>query len=211
MNAVLDHVVIGGSDLGPLVAWWKHQTGIDPARGGRHEGFGTRNALIGVDDQTYVELISRDPDQPEPQHPRPFGIDGLEANSFRLCTFVLAVPDISAATAAVKASGLDPGPVTAMSRTRRDGVELSWDLAISPDQTLEGTLPALIQWGHGTPHPGSVLAPSVAVREVAIGHPEPGRLRAALKAIGSDVVVEQTPAPMISCHFAVAGGVDFWL
>jgi hypothetical protein len=211
MSAVLDHVVIGGSDLGLLVAWWKHQTGIDPARGGRHDGFGTRNALIGVDDTTYVELISHDPDQAEPEQARPFGIDSLEPNSVQLCAFVLAVPDIAAATAAVKEVGLDPGPAKAMSRTRRDGVELTWTLAIPPDPTLKGALPALIQWGQGSAHPGSALARSVVVEEIVLGHPEPERLKAALQAIGSDVSVDQTPKPMIGCHFSVPRGTDFWL
>lgn len=203
--------MIGGSDLGLLVAWWKHKTGIDPARGGRHVGFGTRNALIGVDDTTYVELISHDPQQPDPGQPRPFGIDGLEPNSVQLCAFVLAVPDIAAATIAVKNAGFDPGMVRAMSRTRSDGVELSWRLAIPPDPEMKGALPALIQWGEHTAHPGSALARSVVVEEIILGHPEPEKLRGALEAIGSDVLVNQTPTPMIGCHFSVPGGADFWL
>ncbi len=211
MTAVLDHLVIGGTDLGLLVAWWKQQTGTDAARGGSHPGFGTRNALIGVDDSTYVELISHDPDQPEPDRPRLFGIDALEPNSVQLSTMVLAVPDIAQATAAFRDAGLNPGKVFAAERTRGDGVTLRWQLAIPPDQKMGGAQPSLIQWGDDTPHPGTVLTPLVRVAEVSVGLPDPTRLVAALAGIGSDLVVNETPAPMVTAHFVVPDGAEFWL
>ncbi len=211
MTARLDHVVIGGTDLGLMVAWWKQETGIDAARGGVHEGFGTHNALVGVDESAYVELIAHDPAQPEPGQPRPFGLDDLEPNSIQLCTIVLAVDDIAAATAAVSAAGLDPGPVRAMSRVRADGTELRWQLAIPPDPDMRGTLPALIQWGEGTPHPGSALEHEVAVEELVIGHPEPDPLQSALVAIGADLVVTSTSETSLAVHFSLVGGADFWL
>ena len=211
MTAVLDHLVVGGTDLGLLVAWWKQQTGTDAARGGSHPGFGTRNALIGVDDSTYVELIAHDPDQPEPEKPRLFGIDALEPNSVQLSTMVLAVSDIKAAAAAFKDAGLNPGKIFTAERTRSDGVTLKWQLAIPPDQKMKGAQPSLIQWGEDTPHPGTSLAPLVRVEEVSVGLPDPSKLAAALEAIGSDLVVNETAAPMVTAHFAVPDGPDFWL
>ncbi len=205
MQAILDHVVIGGSDLGLLVAWWKQQTGVDAARGGVHHGFGTRNALIGAGDRTYVELIAPDPDQPEPAQPRPFGIDSLEPNSIRLCTFVLAVDDIEAAAELVRGCGVEPGPVRAMSRRAGD-VELRWKLAIPTDPTLGGALPALIEWGAETPHPGSMLTAEVTVDELEVGLPDPQPVEAALSALGVDVEVSQTATPMIGCRIFASDG-----
>ncbi|MBT8241497.1 MAG: VOC family protein [Acidimicrobiia bacterium] len=211
MNARLDHVVIGGTDLGLLVAWWKRETGLDPARGGAHEGFGTHNALIGMDDTSYVELIAHDPGQPNPGRPRPFGLDELEPNSVQLCTLVLAVDDIAAATDEVRAAGLDPGPVTAMRRMRRDGVELKWQLAIPPHAATAGILPALIQWGPGTPHPGLSLEHHVRIEEIVLGHTDHQNLQAALTAIGSDLQVSEASEPVLAARFSVAGGSDLWL
>src|SRR5205085_4075681 len=37
----------------------------NPAYGGVHPGEGTRNALISLSDSTYVEILGRDPAQPE--------------------------------------------------------------------------------------------------------------------------------------------------
>ncbi len=211
MTATLDHLVIGGTDLGLLVAWWKQQTGTDAVRGGSHPGMGSHNALIGVDGSTYVELIAHDPDQPDPQQPRPFGIDALEPNSVQLCTMVLAVPDIASAAAAFRDAGLNPGKVFPAERTRADGVTLRWQLAIPPDPKLRGAQPSLIQWGDSTPHPGSVLPPAVRIEEVSVGLPDPTKLAAALASIGSDLMVAETPAPMVTAHLAVPGGPDFWL
>ena len=79
---MIDHLVLAGPDLDGLVAWFVAVSGVDPAPGGAHVGLGTRNALVGVGGPTYLELIGPDPDQPEPDAPRPFGVDELEEPRF---------------------------------------------------------------------------------------------------------------------------------
>ena len=211
MSAQLDHLVIGGSDLGMLVAWWKQASGVYPATGGSHDGFGTRNALIGVDRSTYVELISVDPNQPEPEQPRPFGLDDLEPHSVQLCTFVIAVPDIDTSARLMRDAGFDPGPVRSMERVKADGSVLRWQLAIPPRKATAGVQPALIQWGQQTPHPGTSLSSDVVVQELVLGLPDPQGLQSAFDALGADFAVSTTPEPMISAHFTTADGADFWL
>jgi len=55
--------------------------GVRARAGGKHNGQGTHNALLGLGAQTYLEIIAPDPGQPTPSMPRPFGVDGLRRGS----------------------------------------------------------------------------------------------------------------------------------
>ncbi|MGK5558681.1 VOC family protein, partial [Actinomadura kijaniata] len=117
-----------------------------------------------------------DPAQPAPERPRPFGIDGLAAPA--LVAWAVAVTDVEDRVARARAAGFDPGDAVPMARRRPDGVLLEWRL--TPMRT--GAAPFLIDWGR-TEHPAAAL-PVVPLRTFQIVDPEPGRVRAALDALG---------------------------
>ncbi|MPY80645.1 MAG: hypothetical protein GEV04_19795 [Actinophytocola sp.] len=69
---------VGGPDLNGLVATVARTIGVQPPQpGGRHEGHGTRNYLVGLAGGRYLELLGPDLDQPDPAGPRQFGVDEL--------------------------------------------------------------------------------------------------------------------------------------
>ena len=119
---LLDHLVYATPDLAATVADVTRRTGVAPAPGGAHVGLGTRNYLVGLGGPYYLEIIGPDQEQPDPAHPRPFGIDRLSAP--RMVTWAIRPPDLDAAVTAVRAVGHDPGPIRAMSRRRPDGILL---------------------------------------------------------------------------------------
>ncbi len=194
MTSSVDHLVVSGTDLLALVAWWRERAGTFAVTGGSHDGLGTRNALVGLGGTSYLELIGPDPEQGEPAQPRPFGIDDLPEYSIALSTFALAVEDLDAATAAVRAAGIDPGPIRPMARTRPDGVHLSWRLAVPPAKSLGGAMPFLIEWGPETPHPTSSLEHECKLNGISVTHPEPGPIQAALATLDLAGSVEVTVA-----------------
>lgn len=187
MATALDHLVVAGTDLSAVVAWWTATSGHQPTAGGAHPGFGTKNALVGLG-EAYLELVGPDPAQSQPDQPRPFGIDGMPDNSIRLVTWALSVDDLDAAVEAMAASDVRFGPPTSMSRAKPDGMVLTWRLAL-PDG-FDGVMPFLIEWADDGEHPSASLPDGCAVDRVVGRHPDGALLAAGLEAIDAPCTVE---------------------
>ncbi|MCG5217841.1 VOC family protein [Streptosporangium sp. KLBMP 9127] len=187
----LDHLVYATPDLGGTVADLEGRLGVRTAVGGRHVGLGTRNHLLGLGGQGYLEIIGPDPEQEAPESPRPFGIDSLTGAG--LVTWAVACPDIDAATAAARARGYDPGDPQAMSRRTPEGVLLSWRLTFArPGGRDGGLVPFLIDWG-ATRHPADSGLPQAELVSLSAAHPDPGSVRGDLAALGVDLDVAVGP------------------
>lgn len=204
--AVIDHLVYAVPELTEGIKWIEHSTGIRPAIGGSHIGLGTHNALVSLG-SSYLELIAPDPSQPEPKHPRPFGIDDLDGVA--LITFAIR-PDantggadgIDALVARAISSGYDPGPIHDMSRATTAGDLLTWRLTFPRRRAV----PLIIDWGD-TPKPHTTAPKGLDLLALVVGHPDADRIRAAYAALGlEDVPVSIHDRPTIRAEISGPAG-----
>lgn len=162
IRAAIDHLVITAPSLASGIEYVQDELGATAQPGGRHARMGTHNALLKLDDATYLEILAVDPAARPPSDPRWFGLDELDAHASPcLAAWVARVEDIHAALAAIKM----PGDVKTMSRG-----ELEWLIAIPANGTMSsaGVMPAFIQWMNG-PHPAQGLADSGLALEALHG------------------------------------------
>ncbi|MFZ0217445.1 MAG: VOC family protein [Candidatus Dormiibacterota bacterium] len=198
----IDHLVYGVPDLEEGVADLAARLGVRAVAGGRHEGRGTHNALLGLGDGTYLEIIAPDPTQGGPSGPRPFGLDA--SRRARLVAWALTAPDIDELVGRARAAGYDPGPVEDMSRLRQDKSRLRWRLTRG-GAGGELVVPFLIDWGTSE-HP-SVTAPAgVVLKELSIEHPAAGAIRRALSALEASVAVREGPAAALVARLRTPQG-----
>jgi hypothetical protein len=185
-GAVLDHLVYAGPDLAEAVARVTELTGVTPAPGGSHTGVGTANHLADLGAGMYLEVIGPDPAQPEPESPRPFGINDLTEPA--LVAWAIRTTDLDTTIKNARAHGFDPGDAREMSRETEDGELLRWRL--TPPST-PGTLhPFLIDWG-ATPHPTTRGLPSLPLLMVTGTHPDPDSVLAVTDALGLELLVRR--------------------
>lgn len=190
--AEIDHIVLGARTLEEGAEFVERHLGVRPEPGGKHEGFGTHNMLLGLGPACFLEIIAPDPDQPDPPHARPFDLDDpaihtmLEAEP-RLLAWVARTPALDAVVARL---GPRAGDVKAMKRG-----DLSWRMAFPPQrQDMDNLVPALIQWD-GRSAAQHLKDSQVRLIALEAEHPEAEAVRAALRERGLEEALRVRQSP----------------
>ncbi len=180
----LDHLVYATPTLETTVRYLGDTLGVTPSAGGQHPGRGTRNYLLGLGGVTYLEIIGRDPEQPDFAGTQVFGLDGLA--QAQLVGWAIRVSDIGRHIDRARSAGYDPGPASAMSRRLPDGYTLDWQLTHAPESTLPVLIPFLIDWG-ATRHPSETASVGVTLREFHFESPDTREVQSRLAALAITV------------------------
>ncbi len=205
--AEIDHIVLGARTLEEGAAFLERMLGVKPQPGGRHEGAGTHNMLLGLGPDCYLEVIAPDPDQPEPPHPRLFDLDDAATRTMlesepRLLTWVARTNSMDAVMGRLGPRG---GEVREM---QRGG--LHWRMAIPPQrQDMDNLIPALIEWKGE--RAGKRLHDShLRLLNLEAEHPDVEQLRAALddRGLGEAMVVKRGAHPRLIARLRTPEGAD---
>jgi Glyoxalase-like domain len=151
---MLDHILLGCSDLDHGIDFVEKHTGVRAAFGGVHPGRGTRNALLSLGERHYLEIIAPDPQQAgAPDH---YGL--LKLTEPRLVGWAAHPGDLDQFAKRLRNANIAfDGPNPGL-RKRPDGRLLQWKtLNLKDDHS--GLLPFFIEWSADTVHP-SVDAPA---------------------------------------------------
>lgn len=192
MQVELDHVIWGCSDLDAGRAEIEARFGQAPVIGGRHPGMGTRNALLGLQERVYFEILAPDPSQKHLSQKLSEGF-GRFVRSLpkpRMVSWAGRCDDLNALAERISSSGfgLQPGPILEMSRSRPDGSELSWRLMTVDGHDLGGLVPFFIEWG--LEHPCDRLPVAGKLRRLCLRTSQPGKLRLALEILKLENAVD---------------------
>jgi len=185
--AQVDHLVYATPDLDLGVRTVEGLLGVRATQGGQHPGLGTRNALVALGPNSYLEIIGPDPDQPKLSQPRRFGIDDLKEP--RLVGWVAKGTQLEEVVRKARGAGIGLGEVIGGSRKRPDGVVLTWRYT-DPNVVLEDRLiPYFIDWG-SSPHPAATAPRGATLVALRAEHPDASRVEKLLKQIGLNLPVQ---------------------
>lgn len=140
MDPVIDHVTIAARELEPMRQAFE-ALGLPPVYGGAHSTGGTHMALVGFDDDSYIELIAA---RELGQYSGGKWARQIEANAGP-CAWAARAPEIAVEAARVAALGVPVAGPVEMHRERPDGVRVEWQLAYLGEGTPGNLLPFLIE------------------------------------------------------------------
>lgn len=204
MGAEIDHIIVGAHELEAGVRHVEQVLGTRPAPGGRHPELGTRNALLSLGEEVYLEVLAPDPVGRPPESPLPFGIGELEVP--RLVAWSARAPDLPSLVERARARGLDLGEVKAGSRNRPDGTTVTWTVTDVSRRLAGGAIPFFIDWGDSA-HPAGTAPPGGVLEQLLVLHPEPELVGQALAALGLDVRVEEAERAGLVAEIRTPDGV----
>ncbi|MAI53897.1 MAG: hypothetical protein CBC55_06110 [Gammaproteobacteria bacterium TMED95] len=159
-----DHIMYAAADLQSGIDELEVLTGVRAVPGGSHPGMGTRNALLGLGSQQYLEIIAPDPNQ---DLPGSLGEALIQHGGSGIRSFAVATDRLAAVETLAEVFGFASRGLTPMSRTEPELGRLEWRLCFLKHRLL----PFFIDW-QASPHPSktavkgcSLMAMTVLLRE----------------------------------------------
>lgn len=206
MRIPIDHLVLATTDLQRGMNEVERFLGISPAVGGAHPGRGTRNALVALGTESYLEILAPDPRQPRPATGRWLGVDTVSAS--RLTAWAAKATDLPDVRARALAQGIAIGDVRSGSRRRPPPQNdvLSWQLTDPEARVADGAVPFFIDWG-ASPHPAATAPRGATLVDFRIEHPEASKLQRMLDALDLGVTVVRADIPALVASIEGAHGL----
>ena len=201
--SLLDHLILGCSDLEAGVRFFEERTGVRAEIGGVHPNRGTMNALASLGDRHYLEIMAPDPNA---KSVRAESLEQVEAlkklKSPRLLTWAAHPGDMEAFAARLRAARIPFQGPTPGSRVRPDGRVLQWK-TIELVDSRDGLLPFFIEWSAGSVHPSADSPQGCRIERFSVIDPNPASLSQTFRSMGLDVRVEAGDRPQL--HARIAG------
>lgn len=203
--ALLDHILLGCSDLDRGIAFVEEHTGVRAAFGGVHPGRGTQNALLSLSGvlkepsaRCYLEIIAPDPKQSGVQQysvisklkePR---LIGWAAH----LGWAADLHDFDQFAARLRKEGIEFDGPQPGSRQRPDGKVLHWK-ALRLKDDHGGLLPFFIDWSADTTHPSLDAPQGCHLESFELLTPDPDALAKTADQLGLVVSISKAPESQI--------------
>jgi hypothetical protein len=201
---LLDHLVYITPDIEQTIDDLAKQLGVIAILGGQHPQWGTRNALLALGPQMYLEIMGPDATISSAGLKRPFDIDRLYKP--RLATWVSRSEDLNRTVQIGRRVGIDLGAVQSGKRTKPDGSVLSWSMTDLMTSRENGIVPYFINWGTSK-HPASGAPKGCLLKELKAEHPDPNRINSILKAFGLDLQTSHGKSSSLSALIETNNGI----
>ena len=195
--SLLDHVILGCSDLDGGIRFVEERTGVRAVLGGVHPDRGTSNALLSLGDRHYLEIMAPDPSAKAVQAWAARQLEVLRglANP-RLIGWAVHSNDIDSLSKKLRESGLQVLGPWPGSRTRPDGRIVSWkSFSLADDR--HGLLPFFIEWGKDAVHPSSDAPTGGHIERFALAASDDEELSRMLHRLGVEAPVQHNQAPQL--------------
>lgn len=153
----LDHIVLGAPSLQEGIDYVENLTGCRAVFGGKHQQFGTQNALLKIGNLIYLEILAPDPDNPKSENLW-MGISELDKP--RVTRYAIKSKQIAKDAKVLNSYEEEHGFCQVGKRVKSDGELLKWELTVPLAMPKTSCIPFLIDWG-------TTIHPSISLKSCA--------------------------------------------
>jgi len=190
--ALLDHILLGCSDLDRGVAFVEEHTGVRAAFGGVHPGRGTQNALLSLGTRRYLEIIAPDPKQSGAQQYPAI----TKLTEPRLIGWAAHPGDLQSFAAKLAKSSVAAAGPTRGSRRRPDGRVLQWK-SLTLKENAADLLPFFIEWSSDSTHPSADSPKGCSLLRFEATSPDPEAVSKQLALLSLDLPIVKGDNPQL--------------
>lgn len=192
----IDHIVYSVPDLEIACNDLEKLLGVRPVFGGYHRTQGTKNALLNLGNQCYLELLAIDEANIEIKPPRWMGIDLITRP--QITRWAIKSSTLQQDRLHLKRHNSKLGEIDGGQRKMQDGNVLKWRMILPIAEPVVDIVPFMVDWQGSSHHPTDKLLKGCRLVEVKVFHPQPSIVQAVFENLGVDLKVKKGEEVRIS-------------
>lgn len=201
----IDHFVYCVPDLEAAMESFEKMTGCQPVFGGYHTTQGTKNALVNLGYQCYLEFLAIDKENKKITNNRWMGIDLIEKPT--MTRWALKSSVIELESEILKEYNSDLSQVAGGQRKTPNGKMLKWKLTMPLFKPKVELIPFLIDWQNSDVHPTDNLPNECEFVGLEFRTPHPQLLSNIFEQFSFDAKVIKAKEPEIKLSIKSVKGL----
>lgn len=181
-------------------------TGISPVFGGYHLSKGTKNALVNLGNQCYLEFLAIDETNTAIAPPRWMGVD-LIADTAQITRWSLKSSQLKMDSQLLKQVHPSLGTIQGGQRKMTNGKLLTWEMILPISSPVVDILPFMTDWQHSEAHPTDQLPIFCQLLALQFFHPIPKSVQKTFKALDLGYTIQKGPSPAIQLRLETPKGI----
>ena len=189
-NRPIDHIVYAVPNLEKAMDDFEKLTGIRPIFGGYHTTQGTKNAIVNLGNQAYLEILAVDDENTKISAPRWMGIDFIKLA--KITRWALKSTDLLHDSTVLKNYHSEMGGIQGGKRKMTNGQSLKWEMIMPLSYPMVELAPFFVDWQHSEAHPTDAMPDQCQLLGLHFTHPNPEELMQQLSQLNLDWTISSS-------------------
>ena len=206
MRLAIDHIVYIVPDFESALDDLEGKLGVRPQVGGRHLSRGTKNALLNLGNECYLEVLAADPENTTFLGERWMGVDLIKKPT--ISRWAIQSANIEHDCQVLKKYHPNLGEIAAGERKTQEGDILRWKMSLPLALPQIEIVPFLLDWSTSAYHPTKKLEEACKLLEIKFFHPQPEIVNPIFQQLNLPYIVGSSGNAKIEVHIQGRKHID---
>jgi len=201
----IDHIVYAVPDLEKAINEFEKLSGVRPVFGGYHTTKGTKNAIVNLGNECYLEILAIDEENTTVKPPRWMGVDLVKTP--QITRWSLKSNQLQQDSDILQKYKSEMGIIQGGQRKTGMGDTLTWEMILPLGTPAVELVPFMTDWQHSAVHPTLHLPQECELVALSFTHPNPNKIQKIFSKLNIDIMVEQGEKAMIKAKIKSPKGI----